>query len=140
MIEFKNKVKSLNEKISKGRFNLGTNPDEKSVGGASSLSGSVTSVDLEQKFRDLHYVKVSAQAKSEMSLKTRECLGTQVSETFLGSDLVSFLIKTRYCKSAAEATHVGSKLLLYGLIYRVGDEQSETFTCSFSPYKFTFVD
>lgn len=108
--------------------------------GAHSAGSADGSVELEAKFRALHFVRVTLGAQTEMRLQQRVAPdGKMYDNTFLGSELVSWLIRKTICKNAQEAMHVGSKLVLFGLIARVGDEGSEMFTCNLAPYQFTFT-
>eukprot|EP00183_Erythrolobus_madagascarensis_P000463 CAMPEP_0185850716 /NCGR_PEP_ID=MMETSP1354-20130828/4752_1 /TAXON_ID=708628 /ORGANISM="Erythrolobus madagascarensis, Strain CCMP3276" /LENGTH=145 /DNA_ID=CAMNT_0028551429 /DNA_START=140 /DNA_END=577 /DNA_ORIENTATION=+ len=93
---------------------------------------------LEQRFRDFHYVNISARAHSELPLETRTVGCTEHEETFLGSQLVYWLRTSKMCGSLEEAMHVASKMLIFGLISRIDDPLSEIFVCSLSPYRFNF--
>mmetsp|Transcript_3492 Transcript_3492/g.9577 ORF Transcript_3492/g.9577 Transcript_3492/m.9577 type:complete len:156 (-) Transcript_3492:25-492(-) len=92
--------------------------------------------ELEEKFEDLEYAQLARKMSRHMKLKARDVHGVEITDTFLGIDMVAHLLERRICDSQHEALYVCEQILHRRLIYRVHDEECDRFTCTFQPYKF----
>eukprot|EP00183_Erythrolobus_madagascarensis_P003939 CAMPEP_0185855752 /NCGR_PEP_ID=MMETSP1354-20130828/26768_1 /TAXON_ID=708628 /ORGANISM="Erythrolobus madagascarensis, Strain CCMP3276" /LENGTH=194 /DNA_ID=CAMNT_0028557839 /DNA_START=252 /DNA_END=833 /DNA_ORIENTATION=+ len=64
--------------------------------------------------------------------------------TVLGSEIVSWLVRTRVAQSREEAEQIGAEMVEYGHLYPVGSDEESSFTSRFSrravPFRFSCDD
>lgn len=91
---------------------------------------------IEEKFRDVSYADIERKLRRRIKLKERSVGNVTYTGTFLGNDMVGWLIESKVCASRQEALFVCGQMLREGHIYRVEDNDGDEFVCNFQPYKF----